>query len=164
MTYTVQDMHLQLFSFPAKIILASFTSSTVSVHSSINRATNFFLHLKFLKSKYSLKLQALSHGYSQLLEFQAFPLSHIPLSINSLHSHRYLSLFQRCLLLQTIASNLHLHLQVSCHFICLVSLVLDIKLNTLTFEFFTTSGTQIFAYVSLILLQLPLHLLVLTLK
>ena len=105
----MQELHLRLFSFLARVVLTNFTSSTVSVHSSINRATNFFLHLKFLKSKYSLKLQALSHGYSQLLGFQAFPLSHIPLSINSLHSHRYLSLFQRCLLLQTIASNLHLH-------------------------------------------------------
>ena len=40
------------------------------------------------------------------------------------------------LLLQTLASNLHLHLHVSCHFMCLVSLVLDIRLNTLTFKFF----------------------------
>ena len=48
-------------------------------------------------------------------------------------------------------------LQVSCHFMCLVSLVLDIRLNTLTFKSFTVSGTQIFAYGSLILLQLPPH-------
>ena len=48
--------------------------------------------------------------------------------------------------------------------LCLVSLVLDIRLNTLTFKSFTTSGTHIFAYESLILLQLPLHLLVLILK
>ena len=27
-----------------------------------------------------------------------------------------------------------MHLQVSCHFMCLVSLFLDIKLNTLTFK------------------------------
>ena len=47
---------------------------------------------------------------------------------------------------------------------CLVSLVLDMKLNTLTFKFFTTSGSQIFPYGSLILLQLPLHLLVSILK
>ena len=46
----------------------------------------------------------------------------------------------------------------------LVSLVLDIRLNTLTFKFFITLGTQIFAYGSLTLLQLPLHLLVLILK
>ena len=43
---------------------------------------------------------------------------------------------------------------------CLVSLVLDIRLNTLTFKSFIASGTHIFAYGSLILLQLPLHLLV----
>ena len=47
---------------------------------------------------------------------------------------------------------------------CLVSLVLDIRLNALTFNFLTTSETQTFAYGLLILLQLPLHLLVLILK
>ena len=93
-----------------------------------------------------------------------YPLSHKPLSINPLHSHRHLSLFHRSLLLQTLASNLHLHLHVSCHFICLVSLVLDIKLNTLTFTSFITSGTHIFDNGLLILLQLPLHLLLLILK
>ena len=49
-------------------------------------------------------------------------------------------------------------------FYCLVSLVPDIRLNTLTFKFFKTSRTHIFAYGSSILLQLPLHLLVLILK
>ena len=78
--------------------------------------------------------------------------------------YRHLSLFQRCLLLQAIASNLHTHLHVSRYFMCRVSLVLDIKLNTLKFKSFTTSGTHIFAYGSLILLQLPLNLLILILK
>ena len=54
----------------------------------------------------------LSRPQSQLLGFQANPLSHTPLSINSLHSDRHLSSFQRCLLLQTVASNLHLHLNI----------------------------------------------------
>ena len=45
-----------------------------------------------------------------------------------------------------------------------VSLVVDIRLNNLTFKSFTTSGTHIFAYGSPILLQLPLHLLALILK
>ena len=90
--------------------------------------------------------QALSHSHSKLLGFQINPLSHTPLSINSLHSHLHLFLFQRCLLLQTLSPNLHSNLQVSCHSIYLVSLVLDIRLNTLTFKFFTISGTQIFAY------------------
>ena len=62
------------------------------------------------------------------------------------------------------ASNLHLHLHVSCHFMCLVSLNFDIRLSTLTFKFFITSGIHIFTYESLILLQLPLSLLVLMLK
>ena len=47
---------------------------------------------------------------------------------------------------------------------CLVSLVLDIRLNTLTFESFTVSGTQIFAYGLLMLLQLLLHLFISILK
>ena len=100
----------------------------------------------------------LSHSRSHILGFQINPLSHHPSSINSLHLHLCLSLFQRCLLLQTLASNLHLHLQFSCHSICLVSLVLDIILNTLIFIFSTKSRTNNFAYGSLILLQLPLHL------
>ena len=41
---------------------------------------------------------------------------------------------------------------------CLVILVLDIRLNTLTFLFLILSGTKILAYGSLIVLQLPLHL------
>ena len=96
------------------------------------------------QSKYSPASRASSHSYTQLLGFQINPLS-----INSLHSHLHLSLFQRCLLLQILAQNLRSHLYVSCYSMCLVSL--DIRLNTLTFKFFTTSGTQIFSYVQLIL-------------
>ena len=55
-----------------------------------------------------------------------------------------------------------MHLHVLCHFIDLVLLVNDTKLNTLTVKYFTVSGTQIFAYGSLILLQL--NLFILTLK
>ena len=36
------------------------------------------------------------------------PLSHIPLSINYLHSHCHLSLFHLCLLLQTLSSSVHI--------------------------------------------------------
>ena len=59
--------------------------------------------------------------------------------------------------------HLHLHLQVPYYFICLVSLVLHIRLHTLTFMFLITSETHNCAYGSLILLQLALHLLILTL-
>ena len=38
----------------------------------------------------------LSHSHSQLLGFQINSLSYIPLSINSLHSHLHLFLFQLC--------------------------------------------------------------------
>ena len=57
-----------------------------------------------------------------------------------------------------------MHLHDSCHFTDLVSLINEIKLNALTFKFFTVSEIQVLAYGSLILLQLPLHLLILILK
>ena len=106
----------------------------------------------------------LSHSHSQVLGFQINALSHIPLSINSLNSHLYLSSFHLFLLLQTLALILHMHLQVPCQIMCLVSLILDIKLNTLTFMFLTVSRTYNLAYGSLIPLQLPLHLFTLILR
>ena len=152
--YNIQELLLHF----VELILTKLVCSIFSLQSSINLSTNLFLHLQFSLPKYSPKLHDLSHSHLQLLGFQIYPLLHIPLSINSLHSQWHLLLFQRCLLLQTLASNLHLHLHVSCHFIYLVSLVIDFKLNTLTFKSFITSETHIFANRSLILLQLPSHL------
>ena len=106
----------------------------------------------------------LSDSRSQLLGFQINLLSHILLSINSLHSHLHLHIFQHCLLLKTLASSRHVHLEVSCHSIYLVSLILDIRLNTLTFMLLITSGTHTIAYGSLISLRLPLHLFTLILQ
>ena len=85
----------------------------------------------------------------------------MPLSINTLHSHLRLSSFQRWSLLQTLLLNLHLHLHISS--MHLISLVPDTRLNTLMFKFLTTSRTHNFASGLLILLQLPLHLLILIL-
>ena len=48
-----------------------------------------------------------SHLHSQLLGFQTDSLSPTPLSMNSLHSHLHFPAMQRCLLLQTLESNLH---------------------------------------------------------
>ena len=62
---------------------------------------------------------------------------HTPLSINSLDSHLHLNSFQRCLLLQAFGSSLYLNLQVLCHSLCIFSLVLDIRLKTLIFKFFS---------------------------
>ena len=122
-----------------------------------NLSANLFLHLQVLPSKYSPTLHGLSHSHSQLLGFQICSLSHTPLSMISLLSQRHLSSFQRCLLLQNLASSLHLHLHLLCHFMCLVSLVLDVRLNTLTFQFCATSRTHIFAYGSLILYCYSYH-------
>ena len=142
--YSVQELHLCLFLFSVEVILASFTSSTFSVHSSISLSSNFFLHLQFLYSKYSPTSHDLSHSHSQLVGFQINTLSHTPLSINSLHSHLLLPLFQRCLLLQTLSLSLQWHLHLSWHSMCLVSLVLHIALNTLIFTFLTPSKTHSF--------------------
>ena len=135
----MQELCLHL----VELILTKLVSSIFSLHFSTNLSTNLSLHLQFSWSKYSPTSHDLSHSHSQLLGFQIYPLWHKPLSVNSLYSHRHLSSFQRCLLLQTLASNLHSHLHL---------------------KSFTTSETHIFAYGSLILLQLPLHLLVLILK
>ena len=121
----MQELHLFLCLFS----LAIFTSSIFSVHSSASLSTNFFLHLQVLYSRYCPTSHDLSHSHSQLLGFKINPLSNIPLSINSLHSHLHLSPFLRCLLSQTLTSSLHLHLHVPCYFLCLVSLVLDTFLH-----------------------------------
>ena len=139
-------------------------SSIFLLHFSTNLPTIFLLHLQFLQSKYFPMSHDSSHSQLQLLGFQISPLSHIPLSINSLHSHLHLSSFHLFLLLQTLDSNLYLHLQVSCHSMCFVWLLHHIKLNTLTFMLLATSGTHNIAYGLLILLQLPLHLFTLILK
>ena len=97
------------------------------------------------------------HSHLQVLGLKIRLFSNIHSSINSLHSHLHLSSLNLCLLLQTFALNPHMHLQVSCHIICLVFFILGIKLNTFTFMFLMISGTGNLVYVSLILLQLPLH-------
>ena len=122
-------MHeLHLSSFFSSIFISS---SIFSSHSSTNLSINLFLHLHLSQSKYSSISNDLLHSKSELLGFQVYPLLHAPLSVNYLHLHLYLSLFQYCSVLQTTASNVHSHLHVSCHFMCLISLVLNIRLNTL---------------------------------
>ena len=132
---TMYNMPELLLHF-AELMLIKLVSSIFLLHSSINLSTYLLLHLQFSQSKYSPKSHDLSHSHLLLglLGFQICPLSHIPLSINSLHSHRHLFLLQCYLLLQTLASNIHF----SCHFICFVSLVLDITININNFwSYFT---------------------------
>ena len=88
---------------------------------------------------------------------------YINLSIHSLHVDLHLSSFHLCLSLQTLVSSLHLHLQAQYHFIYLVLVVLEIRINAFTFMFLQTSRKHNFTYGSLILLQPPLHSLILTL-
>ena len=130
-----------LFHNHLELNYKSFYLNTVPLSASSLNVISFhqyFLYILYQLTfffTYSPSKYSHSHSHSQLLGFQLNPLSHIPLSISSLHLHLHLSSFNLCLLLQTLASNLHLHLQVSCHFIYFVSLVLEIRLNTLTFMF-----------------------------
>ena len=90
------------------------------------------------------------------MESQINPLSHTPLSINSLH--------YTCIYLHSSAVYYYKH----CHLIytCIYKfhVILDIRLNTLAYKFFTISVTHNFACGLLIFLQLPLHLFILILK
>ena len=76
--YSMQELHLCLFSSSAEVILASFTSPTFSVYFSTILSI-FFLYLQFSLSKYSPISHDLSHLHSQLLEFQINPLLHASL-------------------------------------------------------------------------------------
>ena len=69
-----------------ELILNKLVSSIFSLHSSTTLSTKPFLHLQFSQSKYSPNSNDLSHSRLQLLGFQIYPLLHIPLSVNSLHS------------------------------------------------------------------------------
>ena len=42
--YIMQELHLQLFSFSARVAIAGFSSSTVSVHSSIYLSSFFCIY------------------------------------------------------------------------------------------------------------------------
>ena len=75
----IQWNYLQSISFP----------SMFSLHSSSNLSNILFIFYY----KNSPMSHDLSHSHSQVLGFQINPLSHIPLSINSLHSHLHLSSF-----------------------------------------------------------------------
>ena len=57
-------------------------------------------------------LQDFSFSHLHILGFKINPLSYVPFSINSFHSDLHLSLFQRYLLLQTLASNIRFHVQI----------------------------------------------------
>ena len=127
--YNMQELCLDF----VELILTKLVSSTISLHSSTNLSTCLFYTCNFYYPNTQQTSHDLSQSHSQLLGFQIYLLSHKPLSINFLHSHQHLSPFQGCLLLEALASNLYLHLHVSFHFMCLVLLVLDIRLNTLGF-------------------------------
>ena len=80
--YNMQELLLHF----VELILIKLVSSIFSLHSSISLSINLFLHLQFSQSKYSPKSHDLLHLHLQLLGFQIYHLSDIPLSINSLHS------------------------------------------------------------------------------
>ena len=61
--YGVQE-DLHSFSYSAKVIFAILSSSIFSVHSSTSLSTCYFLHLQFLRSKYSPISYDLSQSHS----------------------------------------------------------------------------------------------------
>ena len=61
--------HLYSISHSAKVIFVIFFSTAISVHSSTNLSTNFFLYLQFSYSKSSPISHDLSNSLSQLLRF-----------------------------------------------------------------------------------------------
>ena len=157
--YSMQELYLFLCSF----LLVIFTSSIFSVHSLTSLSASFFLHLQLF----------IIYIFQNITCFITFTFTITKILSKCFMTYTFINQFfgftptiiinPRLFFVANtrIKSNLHLH--VSCHFMCLVSLVLDIRLKTLIFNFFT-SGTHIFAYESLILLQLSLYLLVLILK
>ena len=102
--YSVQELYsCLLLSYSPERILASISSSTFSVHPLTDLPTTFFVYLQVPCSKYSPASPDLSHPHSKSLGFQIDPLSHMPLSTNSLHSHLHLSLFQHCFVIANTA-------------------------------------------------------------
>ena len=126
--------------FTDKVLLYLFISS----HSSVNKRAAFFLY-----------------SHLQLLGFQTNSLSHFLLTE---HSHLHLSLFCFCLLLRIIGSNLHSHLQLSCHFIRFVLFFHDIRSNTFKVMFFDNIWNTYSRIWVGVLLQFPLHLFTLILN
>ena len=112
--YCVQKLNLFLclFSCSAKVILANFTSYLFLYILQPIYPLIFFDTFNYRSLNTHTISHDLSHSHTQLLGFQINPLSQVPLSINCLHSHLHLSSIHLCLLLQTLASSLHLHLQV----------------------------------------------------
>ena len=143
--YSMQELYLcLLLSSDRFFFLASFTSSTVSVHSSTNLSIFFFFF--FALAVFTVQI------FTYITEFITFTLTITGIPNKFFITHSFINQFFTftpafviipALFIVTLGSNLHLHLHVSCHSIYLVSLVLEIRLNTLTFKFFITSGTQI---------------------
>ena len=120
----------------------------------------YILQLIYLTTfSYTYNLNNLNtRQYHKIYRIRIYNYYHIRLYQLILFIHTYIYLHSSvAYCYKILASNLHLHLLVSCHFIFLL-------LKTLIFKFLKTLGAQNFAQGSLILLQLPLHLLVLILK
>ena len=156
--YSVQEQQLCIFStelhsmeLPSvKAISVIFTSSIFSVDSSINLSTNFFLHLQFSQSEYSPTSQ-IYHIHTHSYQDSKQILCHI-------HLYQLILCIHTCIYHHSnvVYYYKRLHIINIYTYTFHAILVLDIKLNTLTFMFFIISGTHIFAYASLILLQVPL--------
>ena len=119
--YIVLDLHAFVsneiaFNEIASIVslLSISLSSIFLLHSSINLSITLLLHLQLLWFKYSPMPHDLSYSQSQLLGFQVNLVSHIPLSINSLHLHLHLSSLLHTLHTLCIHCYIHFHLIYIC--------------------------------------------------
>ena len=133
--YSMQELYLFLCSF----LLVIFTSSIFSVHSLTSLSAIFFLHLFTI------------YIFQNITSFITFTFTITKILNKCLMTYTFINQFfaftptiiiiPRLFIVANtrIKSNLHLH--VSCHFMCLISLVLDIRLKTLTFNFFTSGHT-----------------------
>ena len=147
---SVQE-HLRWFSCLAKVILAIFTWPVFSVIYLL-----IFFYVYRFHSLNTLQYHIIYHIHSHNYSDSKKILYHT-------HLYQLIHCIHICIYLFSIFVYYDKHLHLICIYIykfsaILCVLFLDIRLSALIFVSLAARGTQNFAYGSLILLQLPLHL------
>ena len=133
-------------------------------HVNINLLNRCFSHEQFSISIYSTILHALLHSKSYVLGFYIYSFSQEQQSSISLHLHQHSTIFYFCGELHTLSFNPHLHSHDSCWSEYVVLFTPAIKLYIFRIKLISLFGTQTQAYGSSIVLQIPAHLLTLTIN
>ena len=102
-TYSVQELQLCIFSSLARVILAIFISSTLSVHSSTNLSTKFFLHYSCYSQILSNITWFIVHTHNFQGSKQTLYCMHLYQSILCIHN----SIYHHC---NVVYYYKHLHL------------------------------------------------------